>query len=465
MAHAERLSPAALAEIERQLGSRQGRDGCVRPPHAPPTHLGESFPLWTLPLAAIDQRARSVREKARTTAIWHHQLRSGDRPSHYARSRTRDGTQYNEVIELVRSGLAGAIDQAVDWIDDNVGEGPVVRLLHIPAYLTTVFWLEDERQDLFLLIDAPARYRDALGEPELIAAGDFLGRLIRLPHIRGALPPRSSVAAEPVEATHPDAGVVSHVGAVGLPMLCLLALLVLGLLGRMIGGESARPYCFLLAMFLMACFFAALGIALGRGGWGVVIDDRNCMSASKLQACAWTILILSAVMVAISFNMADGLPDPLNIHLPSPLLTAMGISAASLAAAPAILSLKTQLSPSVSATAGAGIARLPAGDGVIVPPRNLGTLMTNMAVDEARWTDLVTGDEVGNFAAPDLGKIQQLLVTLLLLLVYAVETFDALGGVKPVTGLPSLDPSFIWLLGVSHASYLAYKAAPHTSTA
>ena len=34
----------------------------------------------------------------------------------------------------------------------------------------------------------------------------------------------------------------------------------------------------------------------------------------------------------------------------------------------------------------------------------------------------------------------------------------------PIHALPALDKSFVWLLGLSHASYLAYKAAPHTET-
>ena len=76
---------------------------------------------------------------------------------------------------------------------------------------------------------------------------------------------------------------------------------------------------------------------------------------------------------------------------------------------------------------------------------------------------MITGDEVGNFAIPDLGKIQQLLVTILLLTVYGVSIWKAFAKHSTIGALPPLDQSFIWLMGVSHAGYLAYKAAPHTN--
>ena len=30
----------------------------------------------------------------------------------------------------------------------------------------------------------------------------------------------------------------------------------------------------------------------------------------------------------------------------------------------------------------------------------------------------------------------------------------------PFASFPALDPKFVWLLGISHAGYLTYKAAP-----
>jgi hypothetical protein len=86
-----------------------------------------------------------------------------------------------------------------------------------------------------------------------------------------------------------------------------------------------------------------------------------------------------------------------------------------------------------------------------------GTLIKNTSVADASWTDMITGDEVGNFAMPDLGKIQQLLVTFLLLGVYLFMIWHKFAGNGIVDQLPKLDQSFIWLLGVSHASYLRFQ--------
>jgi hypothetical protein len=90
--------------------------------------------------------------------------------------------------------------------------------------------------------------------------------------------------------------------------------------------------------------------------------------------------------------------------------------------------------------------------------------MGNAAVKDAALLDLVTGDDVSNFDSADLGKIQQLLVTLLLLGLYGAYVFAAFGASGPVKALPGIDRGFIWLMAVSHASYLAYKAAPHPTT-
>jgi hypothetical protein len=53
-------------------------------------------------------------------------------------------------------------------------------------------------------------------------------------------------------------------------------------------------------------------------------------------------------------------------------------------------------------------------------------------------------------------------------LAYAVSIADAFARVPtgtssvPVAGLPTLADGVIALLGISHASYIAYKAAPHS---
>jgi len=74
---------------------------------------------------------------------------------------------------------------------------------------------------------------------------------------------------------------------------------------------------------------------------------------------------------------------------------------------------------------------------------------------------MTTGDQIGNFAMPDLGKTQQLPVTILPIGVYVAMIWRAFAGQSSVRQLPPSDRSFIWMIGVGHAPHLAYKAAPH----
>ncbi len=227
------------------------------------------------------------------------------------------------------------------------------------------------------------------------------------------------------------------------------------------------------AVVLMVFEFVALGIWISNRAAGMIIDNRNRMSLSKLQACAWTILVFAALLVAGAFNLSTGAAaTALKIEIPNDLLVAMGISAVSLAATPALLSIKAGQDPTddVLTTAAANMPGADAAAKAGAPltkddVKNIGSVMTKSDPSEAHLIDLVTGDEVGNFTSPDLGKIQQLLVTLLLLGVYLVALLHAFGVAKwPIGSLPALDKSFVELMAISHASYLAYKAAPHTST-
>jgi hypothetical protein len=86
---------------------------------------------------------------------------------------------------------------------------------------------------------------------------------------------------------------------------------------------------------------------------------------------------------------------------------------------------------------------------------------------------LFRGDEVGNAASADLSKVQQFLITTIVLLVYASSIVRCLYG-DPSKGalvtddlkqLPELGDHVIWLIGISHAGYLGYKATSHPGVA
>jgi len=246
----------------------------------------------------------------------------------------------------------------------------------------------------------------------------------------------------------------------------VLPLVLIGAVLFIVPGywPQLRAVTFLGVMLLLAIELAIIGGLINGRPSGAFIDNRNRLSLSKLQAGAWTVLVLSAFATAAAFNaglpgMDFGTVANLDVVIPGELLLAMGISATSLVAAPALLSLKADEDPPAGAEQ---MASDRTGKTIV----GNGKVATKTAPSEASWADLVTGDELGNAGTPDLGKIQQALITLILLASYADYVFQAFAApASPIGQLPAIDKSFVWLLGISHASYLAYKAAPHTKDA
>lgn len=221
---------------------------------------------------------------------------------------------------------------------------------------------------------------------------------------------------------------------------------------------TSRLGAYIATIAALVLLLSVIGREIKQRPGGIVIDDRNRISLSKLQAVCWTVLIMSGLITIAAIRMARGDPTPLNIEIGPDLLIVMGISAASMVATPAILSLKADTAPDPAEVASAQRV------GEVIPE---GKVHTRPSPEQASWVDIFRGDEVANANSPDLGKIQQFLITGLLLTYYAI----LLGRMcwegippDPVVKLPTFDQSMVWLLGISHAGYLGYKAAPHSSS-
>jgi hypothetical protein len=240
----------------------------------------------------------------------------------------------------------------------------------------------------------------------------------------------------------------------------IVAVMAVVLIGAPIAAPDQRGTVYLIVLGLMIGALAVTGWAVNGRFAGVIIDNRNRMSLSKLQAAAWTCVVLAGFASAAAFNAhapAAGFApvSVMSVQIPGELLLAMGLSATSLVATPALLSLKAQETPDPKGVRAAAAKGFGANGKVLVKDDP----------GQASVADLVTGEEVGNASAPDLGKIQQAAITLVLLGCYAAYVYGLLAGpTSIITSLPVLDKSFVWLLGISHASYLAYKAAPHTQS-
>lgn len=254
-----------------------------------------------------------------------------------------------------------------------------------------------------------------------------------------------------------------------------------GLLGTLVAvlvvGVLAPPFvAWLLTMLLLVVFLAVAGQGV-TGEWrGALIDDRNRMSLSRFQMCAWTVLILAGFLAAALSNVALGdVADPVAVGIPEQLWLLMGISTTSLVGSPLIRSTKRERKPDaeqaertfrqlahrrgIAASSDAKSAQ----ESVEMATR--GVELVNLRTEDAAWSDLVRGEEVGNGASLDLGKVQNLYFTVVLLIAYAVVLASALREGGPIMQLPDLDAGMIALLGISHAGYLTFKAVPHTREA
>jgi hypothetical protein len=213
------------------------------------------------------------------------------------------------------------------------------------------------------------------------------------------------------------------------------------------------------------------------GSWkGVLIDERNVMSLSRFQMITWTILVLSAFSAVVFWNIFTATPlglDPGKSAIPDfppELWLLMGISTASLVGSPLVLSGKKQQQPNHKEME--KTFELLSNDQRYDKDEldNQGLLVVNKSIDQARWSDLFTGEETGNFAHLDLARLQMFFFTLVSLLTYGV-TIGHLLGVEAlratpqiIVDFPKLSEGIIALIGISHTGYLAAKATANSQT-
>ncbi|MBP2158715.1 MULTISPECIES: hypothetical protein [Asticcacaulis] len=213
-----------------------------------------------------------------------------------------------------------------------------------------------------------------------------------------------------------------------------------------------------------ALFMIGAGISITGLRRGIMLGGRNTFSLSRLQMVLWTWLILSALMALATvraWGMFPGVTDAgpgnaLSIDLDGNLLAVMGIAFGSAAVTPAILTLQTRddtgyppVATFRSRLRGMAFVR--------------GRVVYRATSREARFEDLIKGDDTGSAGAIDLSKVQNLMLTVILVGYYLVMLFDLFrdsAAFGAVAAMPGVSAGMLTLLGISHAGYLAYKAAP-----
>ena len=243
------------------------------------------------------------------------------------------------------------------------------------------------------------------------------------------------------------------------PIVGLAAILVLITWLGLTSSPDDRATTWAKILVLMTAFAVIVGRGI-TGYWrGILIDSRNKMSLSRLQLLVWSLIVLSAIIAAVLSNVAVGWESPLEIDIPSQLWTLMGISMAAAVGSPAILG--SVASKKVDTVKRDDVARrVKLENAINVDTNNESVVLKNVGPGDARWGDLLKGDEVGKSENVDMGKLQMFFFTFILAVGYAAAIGAIFDGGGPIVALPSVEEGMNVLLGISQTGYLATKAIP-----
>jgi hypothetical protein len=168
----------------------------------------------------------------------------------------------------------------------------------------------------------------------------------------------------------------------------------------------------------------------------------------------WTLIVTSTILMISMHNIIIGEENPLNIEIPSELLLAMGISLVSLVATPPLLAIKTLSEASASAVKQAAERT----NDFIPDIKPVGEIFGRTLSSKASWKDMLCGDEIGNAGVIDLSKVQQLFITVIIIAIYSIEILMNFYKTNEHIDFPGINKNFVFLLLISHASYLGFKA-------
>jgi hypothetical protein len=225
---------------------------------------------------------------------------------------------------------------------------------------------------------------------------------------------------------------------------------------------SSKLTYWVIAIASLVAFILIIGHAIRGVFFAALIDERNRMSLSRMQLFLWTVIVVSGYFTAVLWNLlATDKADPLAVQLPQELWWLLGISTTSVVASPLILSTKANKEPTQQAMDAMARQRNMAAGAIT----RSGAVAQNVQAGQAGLADMFRGDEVGNEDALDMGKVQLFFFTIIIVLAYGMGLGELLlTATGPIEAFPALSESVVVLLGISHAGYLAYKAAPHTPT-
>jgi hypothetical protein len=302
-----------------------------------------------------------------------------------------------------------------------------------------------------------------------------------------------------------------------IAFLGVVVVVVLVIIG---GFQAVIPpfWIWLILLVLFNILTLIISRAFTRRWLGILIDDRNKYSLSRFQMVLWTLIILSAFMAAVlaniqlkllvyvsgavdrqqivfepagalvsdvlwhagvlvldeqtgtftaapgvdlsQINLAEPLKDGQQVYVPRPgeTVTAQTVSReADENALTPTTPLSVQIPSEVWILLGISTTSLVAAP--LIKSQKSETIVKNQSVSEARISDLFQGEEVNNFNLLDLGKVQLIYFTLIVIGAYMIAVASLfLRTQNAISALPALDGGVVAMLGVSHAGYLGNKA-------
>jgi hypothetical protein len=233
-------------------------------------------------------------------------------------------------------------------------------------------------------------------------------------------------------------------------------LLIANLTAPIVGWHAAQT-AFVVNCVLIVGGMLAIGYAGNGHLFGILIDSRNRYTMAKLQAAAWSVLLIAGLIAAALANLLrSSQGDPFDLKIPQEIFLAAGISLTSLAATPLIHSIKSN-------------QRAPTNVKILEPAlalhdsaaTSVGRIYVASSPKATTWPDLFRGDETGNADELDLGKTQLFYFTVITLAAYGYALLAKLADAPPIS-FPELGQSFLTILALSHAGYLGQEAVPHT---
>jgi hypothetical protein len=225
----------------------------------------------------------------------------------------------------------------------------------------------------------------------------------------------------------------------------------------------------LVVLILIAVFFLLTGKTLTGRGLGILINDRNLMSLSRLQLVIWTALIVSGffVIAIVRIKSAD-VDQPLSIGIDWQIWTLLGISTTSFVGTPLLYGNKMSEEPKdpakIESQTASQLADVSAQQ---VADNRRGILYANPRINDARFTDMFQGDELVNTHLVDVAKLQLFFFTIAIAIAYGTQLYQliAYGDLRQSDiKLPELQNGLLALMGVSHAGYLGSKSIDKTPT-